>query len=173
MEPSRHPDDPGTFWDFLRPWWQEFYRRYLAPPPPTEADLIHPDAQPICPTCTEPHHPLLSRCPHCGEFVGPFNTILYLDWVYIWGRGMSDLVWRRKLTSLLRAGMLMLAIFYLVGCAVSAGAVVESFHAPNRTMSGYGLVYGNQGLILNLIAFLGLTRGLLRPDPDALDNPAE
>ncbi len=155
MEPPRHPDDPGTFWDFLRPWWRGFYLRYLAPPPPTEANLVHPDAEPICPACTEPHHPLLSRCPHCGEFVGPYHTLLYLDWVYIWGRGMSELVWQRQLTPLLRAGMIVLALSYLGDCAVATRMSVDSFRYGERARSGYGLVQGRHGSLISFIAFFG------------------
>jgi hypothetical protein len=85
-------------------------RRVIGPPPVwTEADMVLPDAQPICHTCTQPHHRLAVRCPNCGEYVSPQRTLFYLDWVYVWGRGMQDTIHRRRLTPLLAAGLVVVA----------------------------------------------------------------
>ena len=93
-------------------------RRVVGPPPVwTEADMVLPDAQPICHTCTQPHHRLAVRCPNCGEYVSPQRTLVYMDRIYIWGRGLQETIHWRRLTPLLAAGLVVAAGYYLLAAA--------------------------------------------------------
>ena len=75
--------------------------------------MVPPDALPICHTCTEPHPPQAVRCPNCAEYVSPQRTLVYLDWVYVWGRGMQQAIYWRRLTPVLAVGLVFTACQYL------------------------------------------------------------
>jgi len=101
--------EPPLTWliGHLRRFWQ----RLKGPPPDTlPSDVVPPDAWPICPECIVAHDPVLSYCPACGEPVGSYRTLRYLDLVLIWGKGLWRLVERRSVSRLVWFGALCLGI---------------------------------------------------------------
>jgi len=100
----------AAFGRSLRSEW----RRIAGPPPELEpSDVIAPEALPICPECTQRYHPLAYRCHRCGEPVGVYRTLLYPDWVWIWGRGLWRLMRRKSASGLVWVGMVVLALGWL------------------------------------------------------------
>jgi hypothetical protein len=90
------------------------WRRMVGPPPPLDiADIVPPDAWPVCAECVVAHHPLLRYCPTCGEPVGPYRAVRYMDFVWIWGRGLRRLVARKSVSRLVWFGLLCAGIQYL------------------------------------------------------------
>jgi len=141
----------GSFLVFLGRLLAPLWRRLSGPPPVwTEADFVPAGAEPICPTCTLPHHRLVTRCPHCSEYVGPLNTVLYLDRIYIWGKGLQDLVWRRELTPVLKVGLAVTALQYLA-TAVASGWDAVGWWSGNPQLTGWR---GNGSFAEPLLALL-------------------
>jgi hypothetical protein len=137
----------GGFLAYLRNLLLPLWRRLVGPPPVwTEADFVPAEAEPICPTCTLPHSPHASRCPHCREYVSPYRMYVYLDWVYIWGRGMQDLAWRRQLTPFLRWGTAAVALGYLGDAAGMGWAAADSLRGADLGLS--------TGLVAQSVMFL-------------------
>ena len=99
----------------LLAWVRRLWRRMAGPPPQLLlSDIVSPDALPICPECTLPHHPLASRCPQCNEWVGTYRTMLYPDLIWIYGRGLWRLMRRPTASRLMFAGIVVLGLRWLM-----------------------------------------------------------
>lgn len=113
----------------------------------TGADIVPPGAEPICPSCVLPHHPLDARCPHCNEIVTPYATVMPFVWIFVWGPRLRRIVYSERLSPLLRWGLLLQGILYL-GSVVAPYLDVTPFtqDMPLWTVrllyTGYGLAYG-------------------------------
>jgi hypothetical protein len=87
------------------------WRRLRGPAPELlPSDIVPADAWPVCPECIVAHHPVLSYCPACGEPVGPYRALRYLDLVWIWGKGLWRLVERRSVSRVVWAGLVCLGL---------------------------------------------------------------
>ena len=99
----------------LLAWLRRLCRRMAGPPPQLLlSDIVSPDAQPICPECTERYHPLAYRCHRCGERVGAYRTLLYPDLIWIYGRGLWRLIRRPTASRPMFAGIVVLGLFWLM-----------------------------------------------------------
>ena len=91
------------------------WRRAVGPPPPLDiADIVPPDAWPVCAECVVAYHPVLRYCPTCGEPVGPYRALRYMDFVWIWGRGLWRLMERTSVSRLVWLGLFCGGLQYLV-----------------------------------------------------------
>jgi len=103
-------------WKRFRRWYRELRRRFmLRPRDLTPADIVPWGAQPICPACILPHHPMARLCPECGEIVSPYATIMPFVWIFVWGPRLQRVVRQGRLSRLLCAGLLVSALGYLAG----------------------------------------------------------
>jgi len=112
-------EDPGRFED-RPPWFYagqallRLWERLKGPDPEwTEADMVAPGAEPICPACVRPHHPLMKRCPNCGEIVSPYATMMAFVWIWVWGPKLQRVMRQERLSRLLWAGLVVSSISFL------------------------------------------------------------
>jgi hypothetical protein len=95
------------------------WRRIAGPPPElTEADIVPPEAEPICPRCILPHHPLLAVCPECGEVVSRWAPLMSPAYIFIWGRAMWRIMGQSRLSGLICVGLVVSGVGYLVQAAL-------------------------------------------------------
>ena len=105
-------DEPP--WEWLSRIAQQAWRRLVGPPPEwTEADTVPEGAEPICPRCVLPHHPLAAVCPHCGEIVSRWAPWMAYVWILVWGRGLWRTLARARLSMLLCVGLVFAGLDYL------------------------------------------------------------
>jgi hypothetical protein len=112
-----HGDEPPEQW-LPRIARQAF--RWLAGPPPewTEADIVPEGADPICRVCILPYHPLAAICPHCGEIVTRWATLMEPPWIFVWGLGLWRILARARLSRLLCVGLLLSGLGWLGDAAM-------------------------------------------------------
>jgi len=109
-------DEPP--WEWLPRIARQAWRRLAGPPPEwAEADLVPQGAEPICPRCVLPHHPLAAICPHCGEIVTRWAVIMEPPWIVVWGLGLWRILARARLSRLICVGLLLTGVGYLADAA--------------------------------------------------------
>jgi hypothetical protein len=105
-------DEPPWQW-LLRIARQAWRRVKPRPPELTGADIVPEGAEPICPRCVLPHHPLAAVCPYCGEIVTRWAVIMEPPWIFVWGLGLWRLLRRSRLSRLVCLGLIVSGIGYL------------------------------------------------------------
>jgi hypothetical protein len=105
-------DEPP--WEWLSRIARQAWRRLVGPPPEwTEADMVPEGAEPICPRCVLPHHPLAAICPHCGEIVSRWAPWMAYVWILVWGPALQRVVRQTRLSRLICLGLVVSGIGYV------------------------------------------------------------
>lgn len=125
MRWSPYEEEPPWEWlvRIARQAWQRIRPR---PPKLTGADLVPEGADPICPRCILPHHPLASTCPHCGEIVNRWAPWMPYVWILVWGRAMWRILETRRLSLLICVGLVASGVGYVVTAAGLWGGIAPA-----------------------------------------------
>ena len=147
---AQRPGDEseGAPYQAFLAWLRWLWRWTLGGKPElTGADIVPPGAEPICPRCVLPHHPLEARCPHCNQIVTPYATVMPFVWIFVWGPRLHRVVYSERLSPLLRWGLLLQGISCFT--SVFAAYVLVSPFGENVSLwtvrllyAGYGLAWG-------------------------------
>ncbi len=106
-------DEPP--WEWLLRIERQALRRLAGPPPELlESDIVPEGAEPICRVCILPHHPLAAICPHCGEIVSRWATLMEPPWIFVWGPALQRVLRQARLSRLVCAGLVLSGIHRLV-----------------------------------------------------------
>jgi hypothetical protein len=131
-EETRWPpygDEPP--WQWLPRVARQAWRRvWPGPRDLTEADIVPAGAEPICRVCILPYHPLAAICPHCGEIVSRWATLMEPPWIFVWGLSLWRILARARLSRLLCVGLVLSGLGWLGDAASMWLAFMQSFRAP-------------------------------------------